>query len=178
MNRVKNLKSYLLFISFVGVLTLCSSFQSQYDTNSKIKALFIYNFSKYIEWPDDYKSGDFIVGIVGETPLTKELEMMSKTKKVFNQAIVIQKYNSTSDIKKCHMLLVPFKEDAKVSECIQKTNQFSTLVVTEKDGLAKQSGINFVVIQNKQKFQLNKLNIEKRNLKVSSSLLSLAIVVN
>lgn len=154
-----------------------TGFQTQYDTNSKIKALFIYNFSKYIEWPEDYKIGNFVIGIYGETPLAQELEDMAKTKKVFNQAIQIQKYSSTSEIKKCHMLLVTSKEESKLTECISKTNTFSTLIVSEKEGFGKLSGINFVVVQNKQKFQLNKNNIEKRKLKVGSSLLALGIPV-
>ncbi len=155
-----------------------TSFQNQYDTNAKIKTLFIYNFTRYIYWPSEYKTGSFVVGVLGDSPLYRELLEMSKTKKVFDQEFEIVKFNSTDEIKKCHILLVPTKEDGKLNDCISKTSSFSTLVVTEKQGLGKIAGINFIIQNNKQKFELNKSNLENKKLKVSSDLLSLAILVN
>ncbi len=168
---------YIIFPIFC-IWIFFTSFQNQYDTNAKIKALFVYNFTKYIEWPNEYKTGDFIIGILGESAVVESLQEMAKTKKVFDQNIQVVQYKNTAEIKKCHMLIIPEKEDDKVNECLSKTSSQSTLIVTEKAGLGKIAGINFVIVQSKQKFELNKNNLENRKLKVSSNLLSLAIVVN
>ena len=57
-----------------------------------------------------------------------------------------------------------------------KTNEYD--VITEQNGLMeKGSGINFVVKNNRQKFELNKRNVESHQLKVSANLETLAISV-
>ena len=63
------------------MLFLSSGFKvAGVDTNSKMKAIFIMNFTKLIEWPKAYREGDFVVGVVGESPLYTELIKMAKTK--------------------------------------------------------------------------------------------------
>lgn len=151
------------------------------DPVSKIKVMFLYNFTKYIEWPKEYKQGDFIIGILGggADALHKELEKLSMTKKAGIQNIVIKKYSSLAEVDKCHMLFIPESKSASLDDATATLKKNSTLIVTEKDGLAKKgSAINFVIKDNKQNFELNKGNIERYNLNVSSSLLSLAIQVN
>lgn len=170
----------LLIVSFFALLGLRSQAQLA-DPVAKIKVMFLYNFTKYIEWPQDYKQGDFVIGILGTSSenVTKELEKLAITKKAGIQNIVIKTYNSVAEIEKCHMLFIPEGKSTSLDDAMAKCRKTSTLIVTEKDGLAKKgSAINFVVKDNKQNFELNKGNIERYNLNVSSSLLSLAIQVN
>ena len=76
------------------------------------------------------------------------------------------------------MLFINADHDISVSELADKLKNKSTLVVTEKPGMAKQaSAINFIVVNSRQKFELNKKNAEKYNLRVSSNLVSLAVLV-
>lgn len=150
-----------------------------FDTNAKIKSVFIYNFTKYIEWPKNYRQGNFVVGILGESSLYKELENMAKTKKVANQDIELVKFNDSKDISNCHILIIPPNKSEELGNVIKQVKKNSTLIITEKEGLTKEgAAINFIVQTNKQKFELSKINVEKYNLKVNSSLESLAIVVN
>ncbi|GAB4143512.1 MAG: hypothetical protein Fur0041_18610 [Bacteroidia bacterium] len=150
------------------------------DANARIKSVFIYNFTRYIEWPSDYKSGNFIISIFGSnTALLNELNNMAKTKTVGEQKIEIRNTTSLDGIGKSNILFVTPDAGVSLSEVIAKLKGKSTLLVTEKAGYAKQgAAINFVVIENRQKFELNKANAEKYNLKVSSTLESLAIPVN
>lgn len=150
-----------------------------YDTNAKIKAVYIFNFTKYIEWPKEYRESDFIIGVLGDSPLFTELEGMAESKKVFGQKIEVRKFKSASEIDKCHMLYVARDVADPINSVIGKVKDYSTLLITDKEGLAKQgSAINFVVLQNRQKFELNQSNALKYNLKVSNSLEALAIIVN
>ena len=148
------------------MLILNSGFKGDVDTNSKMKAIFIMNFTKLIEWPVDYREGNFVVGVVGNSPLYTELIKMAKTKKVANQTLEIRKFEAINDIAKCHILYVT------------RVKPNSTLIITAKQGLVdKGSGINFVVKNNRQKFELNKRNVEKKKLKVSANLEALAFSV-
>ncbi len=136
------------------------------------------NFTKLIEWPKSYREGNFVVGIVGDSPLYSELSKMAKTKKVANQSLQIKKFVATKDVGKCHILYVSKNKSQEISSVLKKVKSNSTLVITEKQGLVdKGAGINFIVKNNRQKFELNKSNVEKYKLKVSSNLEALAFTV-
>ncbi|MCC7332532.1 MAG: YfiR family protein [Flavobacteriales bacterium] len=148
------------------------------DTNAKIKSVFIYNFTKYIEWPQAYKEGNFIIGFIGESSLYSELLKMAETKKVGNQTLDVIRFQNSTTISKCHVIYVCKDKSDELSTVLKKVKSNSTLVITEENGLAdKGSGINFIIKENKQKFELNKGNVEKYKLKVSSNLESLAFTV-
>jgi hypothetical protein len=150
-----------------------------YDTNAKIKAIYIYNFTKYIEWPKEYRETPFVIGVLGDSPLFTELEKMSSSKQVFGQPIEVKKFTNSSALQKCHILYVPKGSSDSFSSIVSKLQPYSTLLVTDTPGMAqKGSAINFVVMQNRQKFELNQANAVKYNLKVSNSLEALAILVN
>lgn len=168
-----------LAIIFCSVVVLCSSFKlAGVDTNSKMKAIFIMNFTKLIEWPVQYREGSFVVGVVGDSPLYSELLKMSKTKKVANQSLLIKKFRTSSEITKCHILYVSREKSDALSSVVKKVKSNSTLIITEDQGLVdKGAGINFIVKNNRQKFELNKKNVEKYKLKVSSNLEALAYTV-
>jgi hypothetical protein len=153
--------------------------QDPSSSNAKIKASFIYNFTKYIEWPDKYKEGNFVVGVLGTTSFYNDLVTLLNTKTVGNQRFEIKNFASVDAISGiCHILFIPTESSSMLPEVLKKIKGKSTLVVTEKPGLAKKgAAINFVVENNKQKFEMNKANIEKYNLKVSTTLASYAIQV-
>ncbi len=161
------------------MLFLSSGFRpAGVDTNSKMKAIFIMNFTKLIEWPKSYREGNFVVGVVGESPLYTELTKMAKTKKVANQSLQIKKFSTSKDIGKCHILYVSKAKSEDISSVLKKVKANSTLIITEKQGLVeKGAGINFIIKNNRQKFELNKKNVEKYKLKVSSNLEALAFTV-
>ena len=153
--------------------------QDPNNSNSKIKATFIYNFTKYIDWPEKYKEGNFVIGVLGTTPFYNDLTALLTKKSVGKQIFEIKSFTNVESISgNCHILFIPIVNSGMMPDVLKKMKGKSTLIVTEKSGLAKQgSGINFVVDNNKQRFELNKANIEKYDLKVSSTLASLAIPV-
>ena len=148
-------------------------------SNAKIKATFLYNFTKYIDWPEKYKEGNFVIGILGTSTFYNDLTTLLSTKTVGSQKFEIKSYTDVKSVAGvCHILFVPIENSAILPDILKKMKGKSTLIVTEKSGLAKQgSAINFVVENNKQRFELNKMNTTKYNLKVSSTLEALAIKV-
>lgn len=148
-------------------------------SNAKLKASYIYNFTKYIDWPDKYKQGTFVIGVLGSSSFYNDLTALLSTKTVGAQKFEIKSFISAESVSGvCHVLFIPSENSSLLPDVLKKLKNNSTLIVTEKSGLAKQgSAINFVVENNKQKFELNKTNIEKYNLKVSNTLLSLAVLI-
>jgi len=150
------------------------------DTNARVKALFIYNFSKYIEWPGSMNSATFRIAVLGNYPtLVNELTSMASFKKGGNLPFEIVSYNDIDEINNCHILFVEPLISVKIDQVVEKLNGNNTLLVTERDGLANTvSAINFYYADSKQRMEINQANITKYNLKVSSKLLAIAKVVN
>lgn len=168
----------VLLIFFCSYIPIPYRLAQNIDTNAKYKAMFVYNFTKYFEWPQSYKDGNFVIGVLGNSPLLSELNNMASTKKVGNQSFEIKTFPNAGAITNCHMLIVAPDVTTPLAEIIAKIKKNSTLLITEKQGFAKQgAAINFVVQNNKPAFELNKASAEKQDLKVSTNLLSLAIVV-
>lgn len=175
---IKSTLPIVLLIVFCSYIPVPYRLAQNIDTNAKYKAMFVYNFTKYFEWPQSYKEGNFVIGVLGNSSLLSELNNMATNKKVGNQSFEIKTFANAGAISNCHMLIVAPDVATPLSEIISKIKKNSTLLITEKQGFAKQgAAINFVVQNNKPAFELNKANIEKQELKVSKDLLSLAIVV-
>jgi hypothetical protein len=169
-----------LLVIVLGIFMLSASYQPKDDVNAKFKAIYLYNFAKYIEWPDAYKDGNFVIAVYGSyNTLLTELNKMASTKTAGTQKFEIKPVTSLDAAAKYQILFVSKENMGQFSDVIAKLKGRGTLLVTEKDGMAKKgSAINFVVVDNKQKFELNKTNAEKHYLKVSKNLESLAILVN
>lgn len=166
--------SFLLFTSSVPVIT-----DQAEEANAKIKAIYIYNFTKYIEWPTDYKEGNFVIGVLGSSSaLLNELSKMANSKTVGSQKFEIRSISSCSATDKYNIIYVLSDNSSQITDVINKMKGKSTLIVTDKPGLAKQgAGINFFIGDNKQKIELNRANIEKYKLKVASTLVEMAVAV-
>jgi hypothetical protein len=159
----------LLGISFKG-----------FTQEEKFKALFIYNFTKHIEWPASAKSGDFIIGVVNDNVLYDKIVEITTGKMAGAQKIVVVKFANPEEITKCHILFVSGSSSGNknLPVIMEKTAGQNTLLVTERPGLAtKGASINFVVQDGKLKFELNKNTAAEQSLKVSSYLENLAIII-
>lgn len=149
------------------------------DTTAKMRALYVYQFTKYIEWPASTKQGNFVVGVLGNTHVYQELVNTTANKKVGTQSLEIILYNNLAAVEKCQILLVSKENSDNIKDIVNKIKQHHTLVVTERAGLAKQgAAISFIVQENKQKFELSKTNAEKNELRISANLETLAIKVD
>jgi hypothetical protein len=165
-------------ICLILVYVCFTIFNIQAQTsNAKMQSVFIYNFTKLVNWPGSYQSGNFIIGVLGNSPIIAELENMASTKKAGSQTIVIEKYASVDAIKKCHILVIPDTQSGKIAAALGKTSGNNTLIVTDVEGGTKKgASINFVVIDSKQKFELSETNASSKGLKIGAELIKLAIV--
>lgn len=170
-------KANLGFLTFFLSLFLFMNLQAQ-TPDYRFHSVFIYNFTKYIQWPAENQSGDFIIGVLGNSPISGELEKMATNRTVGMQKIVIQRFKSASEVNNCHILFVPNTNTNDFASIQEKLKGKHTLVITEKTGMAhKGSGINFVQQDNKWKFELNEVATQNAGLKVSKELSKLAINV-
>ncbi len=145
------------------------------ETDYRIHAVFLYNFTKYVQWPTG-QSGDFVIGVVGNSPIYDELVKITNGKMAGSQKIVVVKFKSPDVITNCNMLFVA--SQANFENVQEKVAGKPVLLITERPGLAqKGSNINFVIKENKWRFELNENATRNAGLKVSAELSKLAISV-
>lgn len=164
---------------FTFIVLFRPAAQAQDDTNYAVHANIIYHFTKYIDWPEDKKTGDFVIGIAGESPLYEALKTSLKDKMVGRQKIVIKQISATSTQFDCHILFLSAEEASRIKKIASITVSSSILLVSESEGSAKKgSCINFIIVNDRLKLEINKDNVEKRNLNIATELLQLATAVN
>lgn len=171
---MKKVKSILIVFLLLTVFTKANAQVEKYQS------LFIYNFSKYIKWPDNMNTGgNFVIGILGDSDVYTYLKEMADTKRqTQNMSIVVKKYNSAAEVGKCHILYVSDSFLSDVSALSTSAITQSTLIITNGPGMAKKGAvINFVQESGKIRFELNQAGAEQKGLKVAGSLASLSILV-
>lgn len=146
--------------------------------NYQLHAVYIYQFIKYIKWPDAASSGDFIIGVLGETSAIEHLQKMADAKSAGSRDIVLKQFESVNDISNAHILFVAKNSIESVSQILAKTKGSGTMIITEEEGFGLEgSNINFVERKGRLVFELNQEAMEREQLKVSSELAKLAIVI-
>jgi hypothetical protein len=145
----------------------------------KAQAMFIFNFCRLIEWPISCRTGTFKIAVLGTSTVADELEIYTQGKKIGSQDIQIIRFKSPEEINSCHILFVPFarsKQLTEISSALQAAGK-SVLIISEKNGaLNEGSAINFIIREDKLKFELKGENASRNGIKVSSKLQEMAMM--
>ena len=166
----------ILFTVLLAVIIITSGNAQK----EKYQSLFIYNFTKYIKWPNSYNQGKFVIAVIGNSPIYENLSTMAKSKKKTASGAVfeVKKYNSVDEVDECNILFVSSDAVDILGQIDSKTSSKPILIITDTPGMAKRGSIiNFIEQNGKIKFELNQQKANSRNLVVSGSLASLAILI-
>lgn len=166
------IKKFLFLLLASGGFLISSA---QVNTVSQAQSMFIYNFSRLIQWPDSYNSGDFVIGVMGNNDLLNTLTSYVSGKKVGSRSIIVKRFDDPADISKCNILFVGNTKIGKISEVLSKVQSQSSLIITERKGMIDSgSAIDFFMEGDKLKFVMNTQNAQKYDLVVSKSLSDMA----
>lgn len=136
---------------------------------------------KYVEWPESAVKNEFTVCILGDSPIKKELQNLAASgKKIKGKNIVVRLIDKPEEACDCQLLYVASSKSSVLKMLKDQMKDKPILIVGEREGLAKKgAALSFVTLEDDAlKFDINKKEIEQRQLKISSSLVNLGIVVN
>jgi len=146
-----------------------------------VKFAFLYNFTKFIEWPpDSYRDAGspLAICIVGRDPFSPDIESDLRTRIVGRHPVEVLDLKLTDTLSACHMVFIPVTEKDQAARIVRDLKGSATLTVGESEGFAALGGvINLTVEGNKVHFEVNQLAAQRAHLKISSKLLSLAKIV-
>jgi hypothetical protein len=167
------MKKLLLVLNLITISLFTGL--SQVSSVSQAQSMFIYNFSRLIQWPTGSTTGEFVIGVIGDNEVYSSLVSFVANKKVGAQSIIVKKFNDPQSISRCQILFVGDSKISKFPEVISKIQGYNSLLITEKRGMINSgSAIDFVLVEDKLKFVMNAENAEKYNLIVSKSLEDMA----
>jgi len=144
----------------------------------EIHAAMLYNFIKYVQWPNEGEAGEFIVGVIGDDNVFNTLKQWYDGKPKGSKKYVIKKLDSPAETSDCQVVYVGKSKNRDFDSIKSSTAGKSILTITDGNGLGqKGSCINFKVVDGKLKFELNQATVNASNLKISSQLSSMAILI-
>lgn len=145
----------------------------------QIKAAFLYNFTKFVEWPAACfadPSSPIIIGVVGQDPFGGELEKIVNSRTVNGRALRVKPIRTAEDVSAVHLLFVPAGEETRLRPAVWQ--KAAILAVGESPGFTALGGtITFTQARDRLRFEINITTAERSGLKVSAQLQKLATVV-
>jgi hypothetical protein len=152
-----------------------------------IKAGFIYNFAKFVEWPSaafSQPDSPIVIGVLGTDPFGNVLDRLVQDKKIGQRGFVVRRFKwgkdlkDLKDLRDCKILFVSASERAHTDEIIQLVKWLPILTVGETPGFAERGGvIRFTLEDNRVRFEVNVDAAHQADLNISSRLLTLAKII-
>ena len=169
--------------ALVALMLACAAWQPAWpaDTQAgeyRIKAAFLCKFGNYVEWPEAPASGaqlPFEVGAFATPAVTDELVAAAREQTVNGRPIVVRRLERGDSLDGLSLLFVARSHAARLGELLAAVKDRPVLTVTETDlGIATGSMVNFVVIDDKVKFDISLTAAERSRLRISARLLGVA----
>ena len=143
-----------------------------------VKAAFLFNFAKFVEWPADaFKGSDDPIGIcvVGQNPFGSALQDLVRDKTVANRPFLVREAANAQQASKCQIVFVTASERKRFRSLLEDLRGHSILTVGEADDFVASGGIiNFKLKDARVRIEIDAGAAERARLRISSKLLSLA----
>jgi hypothetical protein len=178
--RVAMIKVLAACMCFIITSHVCGQNFSSREYN--IKAVFLFNFTQFVEWPANAfarTDAPFVIGILGDDPFGTYIDETVAGEKVKGHTISVQRFRDVNEIKSCHILFISNSYTARVREILGSLQTKNTLTVSDIPNFARNGGmICFTKQENKIKLQINPSTAKGADLNISSKLLRLAEIVD
>ena len=156
------------------------SAQEANPTEYQVKAAYLYNFGKFIEWPASTAGpgNSFSICVLGEDPFGATLDKTIAGENINGKKAVVRRFAKLQDAVHCHILFISSTEEARLAEILAVLDGASVLTVSDIPQFTQRGGmIQFVKEANKVRFEVNLTPAERDGLALNSQLLKVAVNV-
>lgn len=159
---------------------LCPSASAAEIGEGDVKAAFVLNFIRFVEWPTSaFRSPEdpIVLSIIGSDPTAASLASLDG-KKVAGRRVVVRKVPGLSALERCHLLFVGGSQKAALAQVLGAAQRWPVLTVSDIEGFAGRGGtIGFIRRDDSVGFEINEESARKAGLKISAKLLHLGKIV-
>jgi hypothetical protein len=168
----------LVLLAALFPLMVCAVCADQPPTEFQVKAAYLFNFLKFVEWPEDPAAdshGKWVIGFAGDTPIAEELTRLVEGRNVLGRELQVKKFQVSDNLHGCNILFISESERKRLPSILAELRASSVLTVAEMDKFIDAGGmIQFVVEDSRVRLAIDVGATGRAHLKVSSKLLSLA----
>ena len=147
----------------------------------KIKAVFLFNFAQFVDWPADAlgaADAPLVIGVLGEDPFATALDDTVRNETVKSRKLVVRRFQRVEDIGPCHILFIAHSEAERIDQIIAALRGRSILTVSDITGSAQRGVmIRFMTEKNRIRLRINLEAAKAVHLVLSSKLLRPAEIV-
>lgn len=151
------------------------------STEYQVKAAFLYNFAKFVEWPPEAlpEGRPFVIGILGQDPFGSALDEAAAGRTIRERRIAVRRLSKLDEAADSHILFISESEGEALPRILKRLGSAPVLTVSDLPRFAEQGGmVQLVMEQSRVRFAINVASVERAGLKPSSQLLKLARIVN
>lgn len=170
--------SAILRLTLLAVLLLVAAVSAgQTAEEYEVKAAFIYNFTKFVEWPQGTESASFWICILGDDPFESAIEKLTAGKSAYGRPIQVKRLKGASEGKQCRIVFVGASERGKASRLVEATRGTAVLTVGESSEFLRAGGMVVLSMESDRvSVVVNPTATQAAGLKVSAKLMTLAKV--
>ncbi len=182
-NRKQHITIPQRLVALTGMLCVCLLLagslhaQSNAAREYKVKAVFLFNFTQFVEWPAsafNSPTSPFVIGILGDDPFGNFIDETVSGEKIGGHQLIVQRYHELKDVKNCHILFINSNDPDRIKEFIA-TGPRTILTVSDADNFMKMGGmIRLFTESSKIRLQINPEAAKTADLSISSKLLRVA----
>ena len=151
--------------------------QSAPTAEYQVKAVFLFNFAQFVEWPASafpQSQTPLVIGVLGHDPFGSYLDQTVRGEKVNNRPLTVRRYRRVEEIQTCHVLFISRSEADRMDQILTGLKHRKILTVADVESAAgSRVMIRFVTQQNKIRLRINSEAARAANLTISSKLLRL-----
>ena len=170
---------FVLWVAFGGGLV--AGAESPVPTRHQVQAAFLFNFAKFVTWPDyafQSSGNSLVIGVLGEDPFGAVLEETIRDKTVMDKKLAVKRFARIQDAANSHILFLSSSEESHLQQILKGLEKATVLTVSDMGQFAERGGmIAFTVEDQKVRFNVNIEAVERAGLKMGSQLLKLARIV-
>lgn len=182
-SRLRNYCWRALLVAMLAVLCGdCAAAQAAGPTEYQVKAAFLFNFAKFVDWPPNTfasPQSPFLICILGNDPFGQAIDQTLRGQSIGGRQVAVQRVRNASELRRCQMAFIGSTEHGHLDSILQAVQGANVLLVGESPGFAAAGGaIQFEMKDDRVRFSINPDAAARAGLRVSSKLLALATIVH
>jgi hypothetical protein len=155
---------------------------AQAASEYQVKAVFVYNFSRFVDWPANAQGvpeQPFVIGVLGEDPFGGQLDDAVRNEQVNGHPLLVKRLHRLDEIGACQILFIASSEGAQLGHIVAALNHSATLTVSDLDRSAERGVmIQFMTENNRIRLRINAEAAHAAGLTINSNLLRAAEIVS
>jgi len=181
-DRVFGLPRRAFLGALVGMLLAASlPAQKSKPTENELKAVYLLNFARFTQWPPTAgieKTGSFLICVIGQDPFGASLDAVLVGESIGGNPVVAKRISKPQDASSCQVLYVSSSEESQLKDVLSALGKASVLTVSDIPQFSRRGGIvQFVMENNRVRFEVNLANANGAGLNLSSELLKVAVTI-